>query len=109
MPGEIRKWTPDELAKFEAFPLPASGRVTLAPIAAERYRIDCANVSGADSKRLEDFWNRMNGGLHAFRYESKTHRFPHCHFMQDSANFVTHAPNRCSVQFVIEVLSPYET
>jgi hypothetical protein len=36
MPGEIRQSTPDELAKFEPFPLPASGRVTLAPIAADR-------------------------------------------------------------------------
>ena len=70
MPGEIRQWTPDELAKFEPFPLPASGRVTLAPIAGDRYLIDCANVSGADLKRLEDFWNRMKGGFYPFRYES---------------------------------------
>ena len=109
MPGEIRQWTLDELAKFESFPLPASGRVTLAPIAADRYLIDCADVSYADLKRLEDFWKRMNGGLYPFRYESETHRFPHCHFIQDTAHFVTHATNRCSVQFAIEVLAPHET
>jgi hypothetical protein len=109
MPGQIRQWTPDELAKFEVFPLPASGRVTLSPITADRYLVDCANVSGADLKRLEDFWNRMKGGFYPFRYESRTHRFPHCHFSQETAHFVVHGPNRCGVQFVVEVLPPFET
>jgi len=108
MPGEIRQWTPDELAKFEPFPLPASGRVTLARITANQYLIDCADVSGADRKSLEDFWDRMMGGFYPFRYESKTRHFPHCRFVQDTAHFVTHAPDKCSVRFAIEVLPPYE-
>ena len=109
MPGQIRQCTPDELAKFEVFPLPTSGRVALVPIAADQYLIDCADVSGADLKRLEDFWNRMEGGFYPFRYESKPHRFPHCHFRQDTASFVVHGPNRCGVKFVLEVLPAYET
>jgi hypothetical protein len=109
MPGEIKPLTADELANLEVFPLPASGSVTLAPIRPYQYLVDCANVSGADIKRLEEFWNRMKGGLYPFRYQSRTHRFPHCHFRQDTAHFVTHAPNRCSVQFAIEALPPYET
>ena len=109
MPGQIRQWTPDEVAKFEAFPLPVSGRVTLAPIINDRYLVDCANVSGNDLKRLEEFWNRMEGGIYPFRYESKTYRFPHCCFCQDTARFIVHGPNRCRAQFVVEVLPPYET
>lgn len=108
MPGEIRQWTSDEMAKFEAFPLPASGKITLTTVGAHKYLVDCANVSGADLKKLEEFWNRMHGGLYPFRYESNAHRFRHCVFKQDEAHFVTHAPNRCSVQFAIEALPPYE-
>jgi hypothetical protein len=109
MPGQIRQWTSDELANFDAFPLPGSGSVTLASIGSNQYLIDCANVNAVDIKRLKDFWNRMKGGLYPFRYQSRTHGFPHCHFRQDTAHFVTHAPNKCSVQFAIEVLPPYET
>jgi hypothetical protein len=109
MPGEVKQLTADELAKLEVFPLPATGTVTLVQNGAHQYLLDCSNVSGADLKRLEDFWERMKGGLYAFRYESKTHRFPHCHFSQDTAHFLQHAPNRCSAQFALEVLPPYTT
>jgi hypothetical protein len=108
MPGEIQQWTPEEIAKFEVLPVPSSGKVTLTPVSDHRYLLDCANVSGADVKKLEEFWNGMMDGFHPFRYQSATHHFPHCVFRQPAAHFVTHAPNRCSVQFAIETLPPYE-
>lgn len=107
MPGEVKQLTPDELAKLEVLPLPESG-FRLALSGGHQYLLDCYNITGADLKRLEDFWERMKGGLYAFRFESETHRFPHCRFDQQEARFMCHAPNRCSVRFVLQALPPYE-
>ncbi len=109
MPGELKQLTPDELAKLEVFPLPVSGTVTLEQTAVDRYVLDFVNITGSDLKRLEDFWERMQGGLYAFRYESKTHRFPHCRFRHDTADFRITAPNKGQVHFALEVFPPYKT
>jgi hypothetical protein len=109
MPGEIKQLTTDELARLETFPLPISGKVTLVRLGGDRYILDCAAVSGADLKRLEDFHERMKGGLYAFRYESRTDHFPHCRFGDGSVTFFQNAPNRCSVRLPIVVLPPYKT
>jgi hypothetical protein len=103
MPGQIKQLTSDELAKLEIFPLPVSGKVVLVSVGGDQYILDCTDVSGADSKRLEDFHERMKGGLYTFRFESKTHHFPHCHFGNSSVTFFCNAPNRCGVQLPIEV------
>jgi len=109
MPGQIRQWTPAELANFETFPLPVSGTVRLFESGEHRYILDCIDLSGEDLKRLENFHERMKGGFHPFRYKSTTDQFPHCHFGGGAVNFLVNGPNRCSVRFTIEALPPYTT
>lgn len=107
MPDEVQQYTSDDLEKLDVFPLPVSGIITLKQTGADQYLIDCTNVSGADIKRMEDFYERMKGALHSFRYESSSHRLPHCRFGQGTVEFIQHAPDRCSVRFTLVILPPY--
>ena len=108
MPGQIKQLTPDELAKLETFPFPVSGTVRMLE-GGERnhYLFECIGVTGADSMRLQEFCDRINGS--PFRFESATHRFPHCCFGNGTMIFTVNGPNRCSVQLLIDVLPPYTT
>ncbi len=109
MPGEVKQLTTDELAKLEAFPLPTQGTVVLKTQGIDRYVLECSNITGADLKRVEEFVERMQGGLYAFRYESRTHRFPQCRFVQDEFQFSCDGPNRCRTRLAFEVFPPHAT
>jgi hypothetical protein len=109
MPGEVRQLTMDELEKLEEFPLPQSGTVRLTRQRSDEYVLDCTGLSGADLKRLQDFYERMGGAFHAFCYTSGSQQFPHCRFGQGSVGFIQHGPNDCSVRFMLVVLPPYTT
>jgi hypothetical protein len=109
MPGEVQQLTPDDLEKLEVFPLPESGRITLLRNRADNeYLLDCSDVSGTDLKRMENFYERMEGAFHSFRFESRTHKFPHCRFAQGAVNFVWNR-NSCGVRLGLVVLPPYTT
>lgn len=101
MPGEVMPLTQDELAQLEVCPVPSTGMVSFEQSGPNQYLLDCRDVSGKDMKRLQDFFDRMKGSFHSFRYESRTHQFSCCRFGRGPVRFLYHAPNRCSVQLVI--------